>query len=70
MRSSGAKLGAIRADDFPRMAGECGQAAGDHARWRTDLDGAERDTGNYGSVSVVPGGSGWTSVRIGVGGSG
>ena len=49
MRSLGANLGAIRANDFPRKADECGQAARDHARWRTDLDDAERDTGNYGS---------------------
>jgi len=68
--SLGAELGATRANDFPRQADECGQAAGDHARSWTDLDGAERGTGNYGSVSVVPGGSGWTAARIGVGDSG
>ncbi len=45
----GANVGATRANDFPRQADECGQAAGDHARWRTDPDDAERDTGNYGS---------------------
>jgi len=48
-QSLGANLGATRANDFLREADECGQAAGDHARWRTDPNEAERDTGNYGS---------------------
>jgi hypothetical protein len=42
-------MGAIRANNFPRHADECGQAAGNHARSQTDPDNAERDTGNYGS---------------------
>jgi hypothetical protein len=46
--------GAIGADDFPRQANGSGQADGDYASSRTDPDDAERLTGIYGSVSVVP----------------
>ena len=49
MRSLGASVGAIRANDFPRQANGCGQADGDHASSRTDPDNAERLTGIYGS---------------------
>jgi hypothetical protein len=38
MRSLGANVGATRANDFPRQANGCGQAAGDDASWRTDPD--------------------------------
>ena len=48
-RSPGANLGATAADDFPRQADEHGQAAGDHARSRTDPNNSERMTGIYGS---------------------
>jgi hypothetical protein len=40
MRSLGANVGAIRANDFSRQANGCGQAAGDDASWRTDPDNA------------------------------
>ena len=43
----GANLGATRVNDFPHSANDCGQATGDFPRSRTDLDDAERDTGNY-----------------------
>jgi hypothetical protein len=46
--SLGANLGATRPNDFVRPADERGQPSGNHPRWRTDLDDAERDTGNYG----------------------
>jgi hypothetical protein len=49
MRSLGANVGAIRANDFPRKANRYGQAVGDHASLRTDPDDAERLTGIYGS---------------------
>jgi hypothetical protein len=42
MRSPGANLGATQANDFLRQADEYGQADGDHASSRTDLDNAER----------------------------
>jgi hypothetical protein len=42
--------GAIGANDFLRQANGSGQADGDHASLRTDLDDAERQTGIYGSV--------------------
>jgi hypothetical protein len=60
----GAKVGAIGADDLMRHPNESGQACGDHASSRTDPDDAERLTGIYGSVSVVPGGPGWSAARI------
>ncbi len=46
----GAKVGATRANDFPRRADEHGQAADQHPRSRIDLDAAEREAGNYGSA--------------------
>jgi hypothetical protein len=49
MRSLGAMLGAIGANDFLRPANEYGQADCDHARSWTDPDDAERLTGTYGS---------------------
>jgi hypothetical protein len=48
-RLLGANLGATRVNDFPRPANECEQATSKLPRSRTDLDDAERDTGNYGS---------------------
>ena len=69
-RSLGANLGATSVNDFPRRANGSGQADGDHASSQTDPDDAERLTGIYGSVSVVPGGPGWTAARIGAGGLG
>jgi hypothetical protein len=63
-------LGAICANDFLRQANGYGQADSDHPSSRTDPDDAERLTGIYGSVSVVPGASGWTAARIGAGGLG
>jgi hypothetical protein len=50
----GANLGATRVNDFPRPANDCGQATGNLPRSRTDLDDAERDTGNYGSEGGGP----------------
>jgi hypothetical protein len=49
--STGANVGATRANDFPRQANECGQASGDHASSRTHPDDAERHAGIYGSES-------------------
>lgn len=57
-RFVGANLGATRGNNFAPRADECGRTVGDHARSRTDPDDAGRVTGIYGSVSVVPGGSG------------
>jgi hypothetical protein len=48
MRSLGAMLGAIRANDFPRQVNESGQAGGYHPSLGTDPDD-ERLTGIYGS---------------------
>src|SRR5215470_11180743 len=47
MRSLGANVGAIRANDFPRQANGYGQATDDHPSSWTDLDDAERLTGIY-----------------------
>ncbi len=58
MNAPGANVGATRANDFPRQANRYGQADSDLPSMRTDPDKAERLTGIYGSVSVVPGGLG------------
>lgn len=49
MQSLGAKMGATQANVSLRQANRYGQAAGDHASWRTGPDHAERLTGIYGS---------------------
>jgi hypothetical protein len=70
MRSLGANVGATRANNFPRQANGYAQADGDHPSLRANPDNSERLTGIYGSVSVVPGGSGWAAARIGAGDTG
>ncbi len=45
----GANVGATRTNDLPGQADDYGHAADNLASSRTDPDGAERDTGNYGS---------------------
>src|SRR5262249_26037549 len=55
------------ADRLPTRANGYGLSDGDQPSPPTDRDDAERTTGVYGSVSVVPGGSGWTAARIGAG---
>jgi hypothetical protein len=52
MRSLGANVGAIGANDFLHQAHWRGQASGDHASSQTDPDNAERHTGIYGSVRL------------------
>lgn len=44
-----AYLGATHANDFPHQTNSYGQTGDCHARSGTDLDGAERLTGVYGS---------------------
>jgi len=44
MRSPGANVGAIGANDFLRQANACGQPSGNHASSRTDPDNSERHT--------------------------
>jgi len=46
-------MGATQANDFPRQTGECGQAARDHPRPRTNPDGAERGPGMAFSPSTT-----------------
>jgi hypothetical protein len=49
----GSQRGSHPSERLPRQANGHGQPEGDHARWRTDPDSAERLTGNYGSGSCV-----------------
>ena len=52
---SESQLGSHPGERFPCPANECGQPTGKLPRSQTDLDDAERDTGNYGSE-----GRGWS----------
>jgi len=46
---TGSQLGSHPDERLPTQANGSGQAGGDHASSRTDLDDAERLTGTYGS---------------------